>query len=168
MSDTTPGSTRDAERRTLRFESLADVLADAEHVLSGPHRVTGNWSAAEIVGHVGDLLGIGNGTLDVAPLPLPLRMFGRILHKVGATRRPIKAGIKAPDFVDEALAAHRAAGEDGALAHLREQTRIAESPAGLTKPSPLFGRLSRAEWITLHCRHAELHFSFLHPDSDAG
>jgi hypothetical protein len=33
----------------------------------------------------------------------------------------------------------------------------------MTKPSPLLGRLSHEQWVQLHCRHAEMHFSFMHP-----
>jgi hypothetical protein len=29
------------------------------------------------------------------------------------------------------------------------------------KPSPLFGELTIDEWNQLHCRHAELHLSFI-------
>ena len=30
-------------------------------------------------------------------------------------------------------------------------------------PSPVLGKLSHEQWEQLHCRHAELHLSFLHP-----
>ncbi len=30
-------------------------------------------------------------------------------------------------------------------------------------PNPVLGKLTREEWDRLHCRHAELHLSFLVP-----
>ena len=34
----------------------------------------------------------------------------------------------------------------------------------MSKPSPVFGPMTHEEWEQLHCRHAELHFSFIHKD----
>jgi hypothetical protein len=51
-----------------------------------------------------------------------------------------------------------------ALSELRETIDKAKRD-GMTHPSPVLGRMSNDDWVSLHCRHAELHFSFLHPAS---
>jgi hypothetical protein len=34
----------------------------------------------------------------------------------------------------------------------------------MTATSPVLGRLSHEQWVQFHCRHAEMHFSFMHPE----
>ena len=43
-----------------------------------------------------------------------------------------------------------------------EMSRLREG-ARMTRPSPVFGAMSHEQWEQLHCRHAELHLSFIHP-----
>ena len=155
------------ERRRLGFSTVEDVLADAEAQLAGPHRTTGQWSAREIVGHVADFLALANGNLVPDRLPLPLRLMGGVLRSTGVHRRALPRGIKAPAFVDAQLKVHRDGTDADALAYLRRETLQAADPArGLRHPSPLFGRLTREQWVALHCRHAELHFAHLHAAED--
>jgi len=47
MSKTEPST-----RRELRFESLDEVLADVEILVSGGHRTVGNWTLAQILTHL--------------------------------------------------------------------------------------------------------------------
>jgi hypothetical protein len=51
---------------------------------------------------------------------------------------------------------------DAALAHFRRAIarRKAEEKCA---PNAVLGPLTREEWTQLHCRHAELHLSFLVP-----
>ena len=52
--------------------------------------------------------------------------------------------------------------EDG-LAHIRNAIhRLQTDPKRV--PSAFLGTLTKEEWTQLHCRHAELHFSFLIPE----
>ena len=153
-----------AERRNLRFESLDDLVADAEGVLSVPHETTGNWNASQIVGHVTDLIAVANGhrTLHV---PWPLRLAGRVAKRFGLLNRPIKPGFKAPGGVQQRVQEHAGKTPEQALAYLRSEAQHAENHA-MTRPNPFFGRLTHDQWETLHCRHAELHFSFMRPCVD--
>lgn len=50
-----------------------------------------------------------------------------------------------------------------ALAKLRDEVDYAKAH-GMKHPSPLFGPLTNDAWIQAHCRHAELHHSFIHPN----
>lgn len=149
------------DRRDLAFRSLDEILADAERVLGGPHRTTGSWTAPQIVWHVADLIAVANGHMDLS-LPLPLKAFGRTLKLLRLFDRPIPSGIRMP----KAAAANVAEAADrepaDSLAHLRREVEHANRHP-MTHPSPLFGRLTPHQWLRVNCRHADLHFSFMHP-----
>ncbi len=49
---------------------------------------------------------------------------------------------------------------EDAVEHLRTIISRAKDE-GMTGRSPVFGQLTHDEWVQMHCRHAELHFSFL-------
>ncbi len=44
------------DRRTLSFRSLDDIQADVEALDGSAIRTTGNWTAAQIVQHVTDVI----------------------------------------------------------------------------------------------------------------
>ncbi|MEM9295854.1 MAG: hypothetical protein AAGA57_08630, partial [Planctomycetota bacterium] len=54
-----------------------------------------------------------------------------------------------------------------AVQRLRDAVSLAREKT-MTAASPLAGKLDDPTWEKLHCRHAELHFSFAHPEADAG
>ena len=149
------------ERRELHFETLDDLVADARAVALHPHETTGNWNASQIVLHVTDLIGLANHGPDVR-LPLPVRLLGKVLRLFGMHHRPMPSGVKAPSFLDADLEAHAQVPVEEAVATLERE--VAEAHATpMSHPNPLFGPLTHAQWVTMHCRHAELHFSFLRP-----
>lgn len=147
------------ERRVLRFHRLEDLVADAETVLGGPHRTTGGWTAPQIVDHVAALIELSHRGTD-ARMPLPARLFGRLLKL--RLDKPFPAGIRFPKSVERDFAPRPAVTAEQALARLRQAVADARAK-GMTKPSPLLGPLTDAQWETVHRRHAELHFSFMHP-----
>ena len=149
-----------AERRRLHFESLDDIVADAEAVTSGPHRVTGNWSAAQNFEHVAKLMAISNRGIDM-PVPVPMKLLGRTLKVLGMHRKPFNPGLKPPAKVARVFAPDPEISLDEAIQHLRDEVAYAKQH-GMTHPSPLFGKLSNDDWVAVHCRHAELHFAFIH------
>ena len=156
-----PINPRNATRRTLRFTTLDDVLVDAETVTAGPHHTTGNWTAAQIVHHVATLMRVANHG-GGPRLPRPVRLVGRVLKLAGVHRRPLKPGIKMPGSVKKHFLGPPDLPLADALALLREQVATANATP-MPHPSPLFGRLEPDVWVEVHCRHAELHFSFVHP-----
>ncbi len=149
------------ERRELHFETLGDIVADARAVTLQPHETTGNWNAPQILLHVSSLIGTANRGTDVR-LPLPIRLVGRALRTLRMHRRPIKPGIRAPAFLMNDLPAFEGVPVEEAVATLEREVAEAEAKP-MSHPSPLFGALSHEEWVTMHCHHAELHFSFLKP-----
>ena len=152
---------RVTDRRTLQFSSLDDILADAEGLAAHqPIRTTGNWTPAQIIGHVAVFI---DWSMDGFPfaVPLPLRAVGRLIRK-GAQRRTPPSGIKAPRASLKYIPPADSTLED-AMRSLRGAVLRVRAGKQMTKPSPLFGKLSHEEWTRIHCRHAEMHFSFMHP-----
>ncbi len=60
-----------AGRRTLKFNTLDDILADVERLNAGNVRVLGNWSKGQILKHLAILM---NGCIDGIPFKAPLYM----------------------------------------------------------------------------------------------
>lgn len=149
------------DRRALTFQSLEDTLADAEFLAAHqPIRTTGNWTPAQIIGHVAVFI---EWSIDGFPftVPLPLRVLGRVI-KGRAQRTTAPPGFKAPPGImkhvppaDYSL--------DQAMRHLRGAVLRVQCGKRMEQPSPLFGRLTHEQWVRIHCRHAEMHFSFMHP-----
>jgi hypothetical protein len=154
-----------AERRMLRFAAMREILADAEALdAGGDVRATGNWTPAQIVAHVAELIRLSlDGFTEKAPLPL--RLLGPPLIRVMGLQRPWKPGIKVPKPFATLSPPPELAWEE-ALTALRTAIGRVEGGARMTARSPIAGRLAHEQWEQLHCRHAELHFSFLRtPDT---
>ncbi len=156
-----PNNVKTAQRRPLHFDTLDDILADATAVTSGAHHVTGNWTAAQNIWHVAHTVGMSNRGFDFK-VPLVMKLLGRTLKLLGLHTKPIKPGIKPPGRVAAAFAPPPDVSLEMAVAKLRDEITHAKAH-GMHHPSPLFGKLSHAQWIQTHCRHAELHHSFIHP-----
>ena len=146
-------------RRTLRFTSLDDILADAEALAEVERRALGNWTLGQVCQHLAQPMDF---CIDGFPftLPLPIKiagrlMKGRFLKKGFPTGAPLKGptGVLIPQEVlpTEGLAELR-----------RAINRLKREPQRV--PSPLIGRLSREQWDQFHMRHAELHLSFILPE----
>lgn len=147
-------------RRTLRFDTLDDLVRDAQSLVGASPTSTGKWTAAQNIEHVALFL---DASIDgfTFTVPAPIRfaarlMRGRFLKKgfnPGITP-PAKAAAlfaPAPDITLEAAADH--------LARSVERAKQKQ----MTAVSPLFGAMNHEQWVQMHCRHAELHFSFIHP-----
>lgn len=146
-------------RRKLHFTTIADILNDVEHLNQGKVKVLGNWSGGQILRHLAFVM---NGSIDGVPMRFawPLRLLGRVFK-----RRILTKGMT-PGFALKGQAANMlvpaaTSWEEGLeifrqAAH-RQQTETKR------EPSPFFGPMTRDEWDQLHCRHAELHLSFLVP-----
>ena len=150
-----------AGRRELHFTSLEDILADVDRLASGREiRTLGNWSAGQIFEHVARVM---DGSIDGFNNKLPgiVRFIFQYTMKPRVLRKPMAAGFQLPKKAGVELIAPPTSLEDG-LAHIRGSIhRLQTDPKRV--PSPFLGTLTKEEWTQLHCRHAELHFSFLIP-----
>jgi hypothetical protein len=143
-------------RRQVRYESYADLLADAEQLARTKVKTLGNWSYGQILKHVAQST---DSSIDGSgfALPAPVRWLFSLLMKRKFLTQPIPAGFKAPKnfqpqeaSVDEALCLLRTA-----IARQASENQRAMHPA--------FGKISKDEWTLFNLRHAEMHMSFVVP-----
>jgi hypothetical protein len=149
-------------RRQLTFNQLADVLADVEMLANAKQiRHLGNWPPGQVLEHLTHVM---NGSIDGFPQrpPRVIRFFLRLLFKKRFLTRPMSPGFNLPRRMEanmvpaavpfpEALERFRRA-----FQRLQTETPGAEHPA--------LGAFTPEEWQVVHCRHSELHLSFLIPE----
>jgi len=162
-SSSQPVDTRQSKRRSIHFQSMADILADVERLGAQPREHTGNWTPAQILTHLGALV---EGSMDGFDFKMPwlIRMFGRVIRN-GSLRKPMSSGFKAPMPIRPESVAPDDPGWDVALPRFRSLLQRSMITGAMIRPSPLFGELTHDQWVQLHCRHAELHLSFIHPSA---
>jgi hypothetical protein len=149
------------ERRQLHFTSLDDILADVDHLAQAAEvRALGNWSAGQIFQHLAVAF---NCSIDGFPfhLPAPVRFLFRLFLKRVVLNKPMSAGFRLPQKAAKQLVPSPIGQEEG-LQNLRQAIRRLQAEEKRA-PNPVVGKLTREEWDKLHCRHAELHLSFLVP-----
>src|SRR5262245_57975259 len=146
-------------RRTLHFDTLDDALADVNRLNEGPVKALGNWSPGENLTHLALTM---NRSVDGFRFKLswPIRLLCKVMKRRFLSGR-MPAGFQlskqgaadldpSPTEWTEGVRQFRAAVE-----RLKTEPQRAASPA--------FGVMTPEEWNQLHCRHAELHLSFLVP-----
>lgn len=151
-------------RRTLRFQSVDDVLADVESLAAaardGTARTLGNWSLGQILGHLATWIGYAYDGVPVTP-PLLVRwlmkpMKKRFLYKA------MPVGVKIPRTPGGTFGTEPMSVEEGLDRYRRALARLkSEAPQ---RRHPIFGPMTHAEWIAGQMRHAELHLSFVRVD----
>jgi hypothetical protein len=150
-------------RRTLRFNSIQDVLADVDRLAAADRadklRALGNWTLGQALGHLATW---AEYSFCGAPLKPPFLI--KLILRMGKKKflnGSMRTGVRIPKVpggtlgtenlpLDQAMPRYRAA-----LEHLGR-----ECPA---QPNIIFGPLTHDEWINLNLRHAELHLSFFVP-----
>jgi hypothetical protein len=152
-------------RRELKFDSLDDVVRDAEHLLAVGYDKAGNWSLAQCCGHLANWFRYQ--TDGFPPAPLLLRpVFWVIRNTVGKSmaRKMLAGGTMKPGMPTIPQSVVQPGGDDAAaVAELRETIRRWRDYAGPLHPSPLFGGNSKDNWLKGHLIHCAHHLSFLIP-----
>ena len=169
-------NTKRVKRRTLRFETLAAVLAEIESLAAAEREnrliASGNWSLSQAINHLAAWVEYAY-TGSPVPVPWVMRVLMRQLKPL-VLKRGMVAGVKIRGTKDGTVGADATA-TDVALARLKRAfDRLArEAPS---KPNALFGPLTQPEWIALQLRHSELHLGFFraqnppprHPERSEG
>ncbi len=141
-------------RRKVRYESLDELLADAQRLSKSKVRTLGNWSQGQIYEHVARSL---DSSIDGAgfSLPAPVRWAMTLLMKRKFLKQTLPAGFKtsaeftpAETSVEQGLASLQTA--------IERQKQESERA-----PHPGFGNIGREGWNDFNLRHSEMHMSFL-------
>ncbi len=153
-----------AGRRTLRFESIDQVLAEMDRLVEaekvGRLKRLGNWTLGQTLGH---LASWAEYSYTGAPLNTPFFIKWILrLRKRKFLYEPMRSGLKIPGVKGGTLATEPMP-LDEALGRMRRVMDRLKSEAP-NIPHAVFGLLTHEEWIAMHLRHAELHLGFLIPE----
>jgi hypothetical protein len=144
-------------RRTVHFRDYDDVVSDARSLLTAGYERTGQWGLGQICAHLATTMEM---SLDGFPslMPWPVRLVARwfVLGKV-LRHQVFRRRVTAPAY----LAPPDAADDEAGLERLSAAIARLKGHSGAMQPSPVFGRLSPAEWRAVHLWHSEHHLSFL-------
>jgi hypothetical protein len=149
-------------RRKLRFNGLDDILADVEQLSqAGELHCLGNWSAGQIIQHLAISMNKSIDGFDWR-VPFVLRLLIQMFFKKRLLNQAMPPGFKLNARATAEMVPGETISMDEALANLRQAMQRLQSE-DKRSPHPAFGSLTRAEWDLVHCRHSELHLSFLEP-----
>lgn len=153
----------DAGRRTLRFASLREAIADAESMLATGYHQQGQWDLAQICDHLAAWMTFPMDGFPRAPLPMRMLLWGlrntvgrRELERVLSNK---EMTVGAPTFRTTVMPANRDSA--GAIKRLKRIVTRFETYPGQLHPSPLYGKLTYEQWSSLHLVHSAHHLSFL-------
>ena len=158
---TTVKTSKVTDRRDLRYGRLTELVDDVAS-FEGKVRSSGNWTPAQNVDHVARVIECSLDGFTVPNAPLIARGFAKMMRS-SILNKPMKAGFSIPGKFKDMKPPPDVSWDD-AVARLTSVVARIEKGQKMLHRSPLLGYLEHEEWIQLHCRHAEMHFSFLHPE----
>jgi hypothetical protein len=150
-----------AKRRELRFSCENCIIGDVDELVQGPIETTGNWTAGMIVEHVAQLIEFSlDGFPEHYKAPLLLRLMAKVMRQ-RILSKPWRPGYTLPKSFAELVPSDSMSIEEAHDKLRRAIERIKNEE--MKADSPVLGKMEHADWLKLHCRHAELHFSFMQP-----
>jgi hypothetical protein len=148
-----------AGRRQLHFADPDAVVREAESLLAKGYTRSGNWSLGQMADHLAQTV---ERSMDgfTSMLPAPVRWLIRwlVFQKV-QRHEPLFRRVEAPKYLRPGDSVEDRAGVERLKAAL---ARLTAHDAPM-HPSPVFGKMTNAEWREVHLWHCEHHLSFLHP-----
>lgn len=151
-------------RHTLRFDTLADAVRDAENLMANGYDTVGKWSLGQVCGHLSNWLSYPLDGFPSVPLPLRPVMW---MVKVTSGQRMLRA-ILANGFkpgtptMPESVPPATIEDADGVTKLKAAAVRFA-AHTGPVKPSPLFGAMTKETADQIQRLHAAHHLRFLVP-----
>lgn len=142
--------------RSLRFESLDEIEAEAHRLVAHPDPpTTGNWTPAQSIWHVARYI---RASVEGYPTQMPwlMRKFGPLMKR-RTLERGFKPGWKLPQSTNQHMVADAQTTGEQAIEMMREWVHRSKTD-GFLPQNPILGPMTREDWIALHCRHAEMHF----------
>ncbi len=153
------------DRRSLRFESSGDVLADVRRCVEAEERGTlrrsGNWTLGQNLGHLASWIEYGYSGYPMAAPSWIIRTIVKLMRKRFLTG-PAMVGFKIKGVAGGTYGTEDMSGRSGLERLTMAWAKLDAAPPSL--PSPVFGAMTHEEWKMLHLRHAEGHLSFLQPE----
>ena len=154
------------DHRTLRFETIDDVLAEIDRIVeaerAGTLRSTGNWSTGKVFGHLAAWINYAyEGFPPEATPPWFVKLIVRMTKNRWLTK-PLPRGFRIPRTPEGTFGTEEMSTEEGAR-RLREALERLKRREPAKFHSPAFGPATDDERIAGNLRHAELHLGFLHP-----
>ncbi|MCZ6836822.1 MAG: DUF1569 domain-containing protein [Planctomycetota bacterium] len=149
-----------SDRRSLRFGRMSDLIDDVS-AFEGNIQASGNWTPAQIVEHVTKLIQCSLDGFEVPNAPLIVRGIVKMMRS-SVLNKPMKPGVKLPGNFKFLVPSDDVTWAQ-ATGHLKKVVDRIEKGERMKQRSPVLGFLEHEEWIQLHCRHSEMHFSFLQP-----
>jgi hypothetical protein len=146
-------------RRTLRFESIDEIMREVERLRRGCTTV-GAWSLAQICGHLAATI---RGTLeapapDLGSPPPPTLMSPEKRDEIFASGA-IPEGLPLPPHLES----FQPASEQEEADRLRAALDAFRASPGPVAVHRFFGKLTKDQWARLHCIHCAHHLSFATP-----
>jgi len=154
-------ATQSPAKRTLRFDSFDDILAEAHKIAAPGGAQAGEWTAAQNIAHVG--IAIHNSVKGFPKFKIPL--FFKVMGPLIGPRmlkKGLPTGIPIAPELQQSVIPPVDITPDQALSQLTEAIELAKAD-GMPARHPAFGNLTSEKWLTFHCRHAELHFGNIIP-----
>lgn len=149
-----------AGRRELCFESLDQVVSDAERLVAAPnHRTLGNWPLHKLLTHLAHTI---EHSIDGFEMKAPflIRLLGPLIKRIALKK--LSPGIKLQKQLEQKVFPEAGSAED-ALERLRAAVARAKGER-MEAAHPAFGKMSHDEWIRLHLLHSAMHLSFALPE----
>lgn len=148
-------------RREVHYDTIDDLLEDAQRLAASEVETVGNWSLGQILKHLGTAFHIG---IDGAPLRPSwfVRTVARMFLKKRFLTKPLPAGFQLPATAAKKLVAPDTTTTEEGLDYLQKAIeRWRSDPT--RAPNSLFGELTKEQHDEFQLRHAELHMSFVRP-----
>jgi hypothetical protein len=154
-----------AGRRTLRFATIDDALAEAERLAAADREGrldrAGNWPLGQTLGHLATWANFAfDGYPDAVRAPLPIRLMLRLMRRT-ILNKGMMAGVRVGNVPGGTVGLDPLSTDDGLTKYRTAMERLRATAPTIT--NPVFGKLSHEQWIMLNLRHAELHLSFQVP-----
>jgi hypothetical protein len=146
-------------RRRLHYDSLDEVVADAERAVAANSATSGNWSLGQIIEHLAtahDKMIDGFGFTA----PWPLQTVGHLFFKKRILKKGLTPGFKLSPKATAILVPGDTTDPAAALEHLRQSTQRLKTEQKRS-PHPFLGAMTVDECTQMCLRHAELHMGFV-------
>jgi hypothetical protein len=156
----TVDTTKVSPRRQLHFSSVREILDEAERLQKGNVKALGNWTPGQIYKHLSVPMTACIDGFDFKA-NFFFRLMGRLMKKRFLSKTMLP-GFNITGKAAEKLLPPPTTPEEGLEALRKAVHRFNTETKRM--PSPFLGEMTNDEWIQLHCRHAELHLSFLVPE----